>query len=317
MREDVTTVDRLIDDLERAGIDVWSDRAKLVVGDDWEAAIRDAIQGGIFFIACFSPNSLAKGRSYMNAELNIAIKEMQNRPYNRKWFLPVLLAECEVPNRDIGGGQTLRSRQALNLYEDWDGGIRTLVDVVRAGTEAPTAGTPGRPGGPATAQPASRRATERRLLTLLLPWLILAFLFAAAGFGITRYLQHVDRSGNHRYVATVRDSLAVLQQRHAALLPQLRKRKAHARRAAAKSLAGAYGHARTAIEPLTPPPRFKAVDAGLSRALATTRADCIHLAAFAAKRKLRSADTALQQMAMDDKALKARIQEFNSVARLP
>ena len=43
--------------------------------------------------------------------------------------------ECEIPDRDIGGGETLRDLQHVNpilrVYEDWDSCIRRIVKVVQ------------------------------------------------------------------------------------------------------------------------------------------------------------------------------------------
>jgi len=45
----------------------------------------------------------------MNEELAVAIEELRVRSRDRTWFLPVVLAGGEVPDRPIGAGETLRA----------------------------------------------------------------------------------------------------------------------------------------------------------------------------------------------------------------
>ncbi len=51
----------------------------------------------------------------MNEELTVAIEELRLRPTDRAWFIPVLLDDCEVPDRSIGAGETLRTLQWIKL----------------------------------------------------------------------------------------------------------------------------------------------------------------------------------------------------------
>ena len=54
VRENQEQVDRLCQELEMDGVNVWLDRNSIAPGIDFRDAIRDAIQEGYFFIACFS-----------------------------------------------------------------------------------------------------------------------------------------------------------------------------------------------------------------------------------------------------------------------
>jgi HEAT repeat protein len=68
----------------------------------------------------------------MNEELTLAIDELRQRPSNRSWFLPVLLSDSTaIPDRSIGGGETLASIQYVSLQDDWDEGIRKLLEVIQ------------------------------------------------------------------------------------------------------------------------------------------------------------------------------------------
>src|SRR5688572_2662218 len=91
VREDSAVVRRLASELESNGVEVWLDRDRLTPGLRWQVAIREAIQGGAYFLACFSDHLNGRDRSYMNEELVIAIEELRRRPTRVAWFLPVLL----------------------------------------------------------------------------------------------------------------------------------------------------------------------------------------------------------------------------------
>jgi hypothetical protein len=81
VREDSDKVDGLCAVLEAAGIPYWRDRKDLGPGDAWRAKIRSAIRSGaLVFLACFSDNSRAKDKSYMNEELTLAAEEFRQMP---------------------------------------------------------------------------------------------------------------------------------------------------------------------------------------------------------------------------------------------
>lgn len=131
VRENHQKVDQLCHELRQGGADVWLDREQIHPGERWQDSIREAIQGGAYFLACFSKEYLEKDRSYMNEELLTAIEELRKRPANRTWFIPVLLSECKVPSNSIGGGQTLQDIQWVELYSNWTEGLRKILDVIR------------------------------------------------------------------------------------------------------------------------------------------------------------------------------------------
>ena len=108
VRENMEIVDRLYQELKSHGIQVWLDRNDIGLGLRWKREIRRAIQQGTFFIGCFSQEYHNRDRTYMNEELTIAIEELRQRPIDQAWFIPVKLNEREIPDLDIGGGETLR-----------------------------------------------------------------------------------------------------------------------------------------------------------------------------------------------------------------
>ena len=90
------------------GSGYWLDRNDIDPGLRWKREIRRAIQQGAFFIACFSKEYDERDKTYMNEELTFAIEELRQKPIDQAWFIPVKLNKCEIPDRDIGGGDTLR-----------------------------------------------------------------------------------------------------------------------------------------------------------------------------------------------------------------
>jgi hypothetical protein len=99
----------------------------------WKDAIRRAIRDGDFFVACFSNAYTVRTRSYMNEELTLAVEEIRQRPMHVMWFIPVLLSDCQIPERSLGAGETLRSIQWVSLYEDWERGLRRIMEVILPG----------------------------------------------------------------------------------------------------------------------------------------------------------------------------------------
>ena len=113
-------------------MNVWRDNEDLLPGEDRRAAIRSAIsEGAIIFLACFSPDSLARTRSRQNEELALIIDEMRMRPASQPWIIPIRLGDCEIPDLDIGGGRTLRSIERADIFgASTETGIQRLITAV-------------------------------------------------------------------------------------------------------------------------------------------------------------------------------------------
>lgn len=135
LREDAREVEKLCNYLKENGIDVWIDRDKILPGERWQLAIRRAIEDGAFFIACFSSAFKDRDRSYMNVELGIAIDQLAKRPADRAWFIPILLEGGVVPDRPIGGGETLRDIQWVDVVSDWNLGLQRILSVIKPSSD--------------------------------------------------------------------------------------------------------------------------------------------------------------------------------------
>ena len=129
--KNIEIVDQFYQELKSHSIQVWRDREDIAPGLRWKREIRRAIQQGAFFIACFSKEYDESAKTYVNEELTIAIEELRQRPIDQAWFIPVKLNECEIPDRDIGGGETLGDLHYIKLYENWESNLQHIVEIIR------------------------------------------------------------------------------------------------------------------------------------------------------------------------------------------
>ena len=131
IRENSKDIIRLVNALKVHQVEVWFDQTHLQPGDRWADVIRREIAQGDFFIACFSTEFSKRRKTFMHEEITQAIEQLRQRPTAQPWFIPVLLSDCEIPDRSIGAGETLRSIQWVALYDDWEGGIRRVLAVLQ------------------------------------------------------------------------------------------------------------------------------------------------------------------------------------------
>lgn len=123
--EDLAFARRLYTALRSRGFNPWLDKAKLLPGQNWPRAIEAAIESSDFFIACFSGRSLSK-RGTFQSELRFALECARNLPLDEVFFIPVRMEACDVPAR------IRRSLQYVDMFPDWDAGLRRLERVLHA-----------------------------------------------------------------------------------------------------------------------------------------------------------------------------------------
>ena len=126
VQEDSDTVARLAESLSSFGTTVWLDRDRIKAGTRWKDTIRDGINQGAFFIACFSRAYLERSKTCMNEELTLAMEELRQRPADQDWFIPVVLDDCQVP----------RSIQVVPLFSDWADGMRRILAAIQPSSDA-------------------------------------------------------------------------------------------------------------------------------------------------------------------------------------
>jgi len=91
--EDRPVVEKLKEELESAGVDVWFDRKDLRGGDDYEAKIRRNIESCSLFAPILSPHALSKQARYFRLEWNWAERVAAQLPSNRRFIVPLVLGE--------------------------------------------------------------------------------------------------------------------------------------------------------------------------------------------------------------------------------
>jgi hypothetical protein len=124
VEEDLEAVQKLYRAFELQGFRPWLDKKKLMPGQNWPRAIETAIQASDYFVACFSKRSTSK-RGAFHSELRYALSCAANVPLDEIYFIPVRLDDCVVP-----GGISGRL-QDINLFPNWQAGVRRVVTVIR------------------------------------------------------------------------------------------------------------------------------------------------------------------------------------------
>lgn len=129
VEEDLALARRLRDGLAAAWCAPWMDKDKLVAGQNWPRAIHRAIEISDVFVACFSVRSGAK-RGPFQSELRWALHCAQRMPLEEAFVIPVRFEACAVPR------QIQARLQYVDLFPDWDAGMKKVIRAVRKGVQA-------------------------------------------------------------------------------------------------------------------------------------------------------------------------------------
>lgn len=132
VHEDGAQAGRIFDALLAAGFDPWMDERKLLPGQNWARAIQNALETSDFAVCCFSRNSVRK-RSGFQSEIRYALECTRRLPLDEIFLMPVRLDECPVP-MDVA-----REMQYVDLFPDWDAGVRRIVEAIRQQARRPRA----------------------------------------------------------------------------------------------------------------------------------------------------------------------------------
>ena len=116
-RADKDFVDSLARDIEgyeTGKFDVWTDRADISGGDDWNKAISRAIRGCSYFLLVLSPNSAKSTK--VGQELSLADK-------HDKRIVPLMHEHCDIPEElEL----LLVRRQLIDFTQNYDEAFRKL-----------------------------------------------------------------------------------------------------------------------------------------------------------------------------------------------
>jgi hypothetical protein len=117
--KDKAFVRQLAADLARAGIDVWLDEQRILVGDSIAEKIGQGLAQSDFFVIALSENSV--GSTWVQKELNNAlIQEVERREVT---VLPIKLSECEIP-------PLLRDKKYADFSKSYKDGLQDLINTM-------------------------------------------------------------------------------------------------------------------------------------------------------------------------------------------
>ena len=91
-RKDGELVDKIVEEMEKAGLDVWLDREAIRAGNTWKVQIVEGIESCLAFVLMLSPNSAVS--KYVRTEIDLA--QETEHP-----FLPLMLEPVSVIPREI------------------------------------------------------------------------------------------------------------------------------------------------------------------------------------------------------------------------
>ena len=121
-REDVAFAERLYRDLQSFGLNVWWDRRSILPGQDWDLAIRRAIESSEWFIALLSNNSVTK-RGSVQREIRHALEVLEDFPEGSNYLIPVRIDNCEPTH------ERLKQRHWVDLFPRWEAGLGELLQA--------------------------------------------------------------------------------------------------------------------------------------------------------------------------------------------
>lgn len=126
-RKDKEVVDRLIDQLSKAGYPLWVDTEDVRGGELWQQAIVKALEACPAFILILSPHSVVS--DHVRRELDLAIE-------NKKPVLPVLIKPTELT---AALKYQLAGVQYIDLGRDFQAGLQDLQRSLEASGIQPQA----------------------------------------------------------------------------------------------------------------------------------------------------------------------------------
>jgi len=141
-------VQRLVKDLEAAGIDVFYDQ-RIKGGDSWVSSLSEAIESARFVLVVLSPDAISS--EWIRQEVGVGlVRESQGRSK----VIPLLLRDCEPQ-------ALLMHKTYVDFRQDYDDGLRLLLQVLQGSLPDDTAReVPGNQAGDMDATEISRLRNE-------------------------------------------------------------------------------------------------------------------------------------------------------------
>ena len=124
-REDTDAAERLYNDLNDEGVNVWFDKESLRPGQNWSQAIGKAIGESRYFLALLSENSLTK-KGFVQKEMEEAFEVLEQHSPTDVFVVPIRLENCNPSDPKLG------ALHQVDLFPNWRKGLtqllKTLVD---------------------------------------------------------------------------------------------------------------------------------------------------------------------------------------------
>ncbi len=95
-REDQEQANQLYDSLYKFGFNVWLDKRKILPGEQWKFAIKQALHQADFILVCFSKKSVSK-RGYLRREIVLALEKSLEMLDTDIFLITVRIEECDIP----------------------------------------------------------------------------------------------------------------------------------------------------------------------------------------------------------------------------
>jgi TIR domain-containing protein len=118
-REDFAAANRLFHDLSAMGVDPWLDQQRLLPGQHWENEIKAALQASDFVVLLLSKLQVKK-QGYVQSEVQLALKVLEDVPDNRVFLLPLRLDDCQPAI------VRLSQLHWLDLFPSWEASLEKL-----------------------------------------------------------------------------------------------------------------------------------------------------------------------------------------------
>lgn len=122
-KEDINYAEKLYDFLLSKNYDPWLDKKKLLVGQEWEFHIQDALHKADFIILLLSKTSVSK-RGYVQREFKKALYYCEEKLESDIFIIPIKIDDCDVPFQ-------LQKNQWLEYHNNAFGQIIEAIEVQR------------------------------------------------------------------------------------------------------------------------------------------------------------------------------------------
>ena len=126
---DRTAVRALYNRLRQDGLSVWLDEVDLLAGQNWEAAIRDAVRNSACVVVLLSDAATTRS-GYIHKEIRYALDIADEQQEDAIFVIPARLEDCDVPAR-------LKHLHRVDLFNRT--GYDRLVVVLQAAIETASA----------------------------------------------------------------------------------------------------------------------------------------------------------------------------------